>query len=282
MKTIDLEVLVIEQVKLDSKSMQREMLLDLYIPKNLEQLSNVHLLLINDGQDLITMNFAAMLDGMIATGLLQPLFCVGIHAGVERRQEYGTAKILDFQSRGSKTEAYNNFILTELIPFIRSQYYPSEFQTMNLAGFSLGGLTAIDMVWHYPDLFSTVGVFSGSLWWRSKDLHNGYNEDTDRIMHRQVRNGKYHAGLRFYFTTGSLDEVADRNGNGIIDSIDDTLSLIEELKKKGYDDKEIKYINFVDGKHDVKTWGRAMPAFLMWGWGEDSDDNLWSPQAESC
>ena len=63
----------------------------------------------------------------------------------------------------------------------------------------------------------------------------------------------------------------DRNNNGIIDSIDDTLGLIEELEKKGYkNEKDIRYVNYEDGKHDVKTWGRAMPAFLKWGWGSES------------
>ncbi|MGI8600462.1 MAG: alpha/beta hydrolase, partial [Chitinophagaceae bacterium] len=58
------------------------------------------------------------------------------------------------------------------------------------------------------------------------------------------------------------------NNNGIIDSIDDTLGLIEELEKLGYNtEKDIKYINFEDGKHDVETWSRAMPLFLLWGWG---------------
>jgi hypothetical protein len=92
-------------------------------------------------------------------------------------------------------------------------------------------------------------------------------------MHRQIRNGKFHPGLRFYFTTGSLDETADRNNNGIIDSIDDTLDLLKELKKLGYDSEyEIKYINYKDGKHNVQTWGKAMPGFLLWGWGSDSND----------
>jgi hypothetical protein len=55
-----------------------------------------------------------------------------------------------------------------------------------------------------------------------QSLDNGYNEATDRIMHKQIREGKHQPGLKFYFTTGSLDETSDRNGNGIIDSIDDT------------------------------------------------------------
>jgi iron(III)-enterobactin esterase len=87
-------------------------------------------------------------------------------------------------------------------------------------------------------------------------------------MHQQIKNGKFKEGLKFYFTTGSLDETADRNNNGIIDSIDDTESLIEELEKLGYNrNNDIRYINYEDGKHDVETWGRAMPQFLLWGWG---------------
>jgi len=75
--------------------------------------------------------------------------------------------------------------------------------------------------------------------------------------------------LRFYFMTGSQDEIADRNGNGIIDSIDDTLDLIKELELLGYDkEKDMHYINLEDGRHDIPTWGKAMPAFLLWGWSK--------------
>ena len=144
----------------------------------------------------------------------------------------------------------------------------TNFKEKSYAGFSLGGLTAIDVVWNHPDEFSKAGVFSGSLWWRLKDLHHGYVEETDRIMHKQVREGNFHPGLKFFLATGSLDEKMDRNSNGIIDSIDDTQDLIKELEKKGYQvGRDISYLNFEDGKHDVKTWGRAMPAFLKWGWG---------------
>ncbi len=214
------------------------------------------------------MDFESLLDQLLQSNQLQPVLCVGIHAGPERRMEYGTANILDYKKRGAKAKAYNQFILNELLPYIHFHYKIEEFRQKSFAGFSLGGLTAIDMVWNYPDVFSIAGVFSGSLWWRSKGLGNGYNEDTDRIIHKQIREGNYVEGLKFFFSTGSLDEVMDRNNNGIIDSIDDTLGLIEELKKKGYStERNIKYINFEDGKHDVETWGRAIPEFLTWGWG---------------
>jgi hypothetical protein len=58
------------------------------------------------------------------------------------------------------------------------------------------------------------------------------------------------------------------------------LGLIAALKKKGYTDKEIYYINYEDGRHDVETWGRAFPDFLKWGWGIVSPKAIQSP--ESC
>jgi iron(III)-enterobactin esterase len=264
----ELSNLAVEQRTIASTFLKRYVIIDCYLPKNIHSPNDLSLLLINDGQDLEEMHFASMLNQMMEANEIAPLLCVGIHAGKDRKNEYGTAKILDYQGLGAKAEAYNQFVLQELLPFIHVQYGIEQFRKSGFAGFSLGGLTALDMTWNYPDIFSIAGVFSGSLWWRTKSLDNDYNDDTDRIMHRQIRNGKYHPGLRFYFTTGSLDETADRNNNGIIDSIDDTLDSIKELKKKGYDSEyEVKYVNYEDGKHDVQTWRRAMPGFLLWGWG---------------
>lgn len=258
----------VEQRTIASTLLKRHVIIDCYLPKNVSSWKDLSLLLINDGQDLEEMHFSSILNQMLEANEIQSVLCVGIYAGRDRRNEYGTAKVLDYQGLGVKAKAYNRFILEELLPFVHIEYAIEQFKQIAFAGFSLGGLTAVDMVWNYPDVFSIAGVFSGSLWWRTKSLDDGYNDHTDRIMHQQIRHGKYQPGLRFYFTTGSLDEIADRNNNGIIDSIDDTLDLIKELEKKGYDSEyEVKYLNYEDGSHDVKTWGRAMPGFLLWGWG---------------
>ncbi|ANE52883.1 alpha/beta hydrolase [Flavisolibacter tropicus] len=282
MQCKELAALVVEQITVPSQFLQRDVTIDIYRPTTFSPNDKLSLLLINDGQDLPKMPFAPLLNELLINGVIHPLFCIGIHAGEDRRMEYGTAKVLDFMQRGAKAELHAQFVLFELLPLLKETYHLQGNLDMAYAGFSLGGLAAIDMVWNYPQLFSIAGVFSGSLWWRSKDLDQGYNEDTDRIMHQQVRMGKYHAGQRFYFTTGSQDETADRNNNGIIDSIDDTLGLIEELKKKGYTDKDIHYINYEDGRHDVETWARALPAFLEWGWGNKASRFPTSSPAESC
>ncbi|MGN6166310.1 MAG: alpha/beta hydrolase [Flavisolibacter sp.] len=263
----DLTNIRVEQKAIASKYLKRYVIIDLYMPKDVAFPSMMNLLFINDGQDLAEMRFSDMLNGLLQSNQIQPLFCVGIHAGKDRKNEYGTANVLDYEGRGAKAAAYTQFILEELLPFVYTNYAIENFKQKAFCGFSLGGLSALDLVWEYPDLFAVAGVFSGSLWWRSKSLEDDYNDDTDRIMHHKIREGKFYRGLCFYFTTGSLDETADRNGNGVIDSIDDTLALITELKKQGYADADIRYINFEDGKHDVETWGRAMPGFLLWAWG---------------
>ena len=57
----------------------------------------------------------------------------------------------------------------------------------------------------------------------------------------------------------------------MIDSIDDTVSLIHELVLKGYDrERDIKYLEINDGGHNAQTWAKAFPEFLVWGWGKVS------------
>lgn len=260
----------VKNIILSSVYLNRDVLIDLYFPPIGSASDLTSLLIINDGQDLPKFKFDEMLADLYEANEIKPIFCVGIHCSAERKMEYGVASMLDYKGRGAKARLHQQFVFEELIPHIKANWQIA-FYEKAYAGFSLGGLSAIDTVWHHPDEFSKVGVFSGSFWWRLKDLHKGYNEETDRIIHKLVREGNFKPGLRFYFTTGSLDEKMDRNHNGIIDSIDDTLGLIEELEKKGYNNEnDIHYVNYEDGKHDVKTWGRAMPAFLKWGWGKGS------------
>ena len=264
-----LESILVEQTTLTSDYLERDVTIDAYLPKHIILPEQMGLLLINDGQDLLKMSFDEMLDKEITKGNIEPLMCIGIHCGEERKLEYGTAYSEDFLGRGSKAGMYNKFVLDELLPYIRKQYNIQHFKEKAFAGFSLGGLTALDIVWNSASQFSKVGVFSGSLWWRRKAYDEGYNDETDRLMHLQVRKGTLHPWLKFFFECGTEDETEDRNDNGIIDSIDDTLDLMFELKTKGYTDEHIHYLEIEGGKHDIKTWAKAMPEFLKWGWGSE-------------
>ena len=263
--------IIVEHYVIKSTHLNRDVIVDFYLPLNEAASADISLLLINDGQDLVTMGFDEILENVCLQNGITSLLCVGIHCGTERRNEYATAKIIDYKGRGTKAALYTQFVFEELLPFIRKTYIVFTFKEKSYAGFSLGGLSALDIVWNNPKEFTKVGVFSGALWWRDKDQEAlDFDESENRIMHRQIREGNYAPWLQFFFEVGTQDETADRNNNGVIDAIDDTVSLINELKQKGYTDKNIEYTELKDGRHDVPTWARALPAFLKWGWGEKS------------
>ncbi|MEO1712700.1 MAG: esterase family protein, partial [Bacteroidota bacterium] len=70
--------------------------------------------------------------------------------------------------------------------------------------------------------------------------------------------------LNYWMQTGTEDEQADRNKNGVIDAIDDTLDVIASLEEKGVPKHQIKYLEMQGGKHEPSTWGEAFPDFMEW------------------
>ena len=265
MQLVESSVLNPKSIDFPSEFLKRNVQVDFYLPPETETVV-FDLLLINDGQDLLKMNFSAILDKLYSASFIRPVLCVGIHAGLQRKSEYGTAGSADYKGRGNLASHYMQFVVRELLPAIRQLFPEAVFPSSSFAGFSLGGLSALDISWNHPDIFMTTGVFSGSLWWRMLDKDDpAYADDRHRIMHNQIRDGAYIPGMKFFFECGTDDEMEDRNGNGIIDSIDDTNDLISVLIQKGYQmETEIYYQEIAGGKHDLPTWAASIPVFLQW------------------
>src|SRR5687768_11441843 len=109
----------VERIELNSEPLERVVSVDLYRAGNLVEGEPVNLLLINDGQDLISMGF----ENILAALSLQPLVCVGIHCGEDRKNEYGMLCSPDYAGRGSKAAHYQQFIFDELFPYIESRFH---------------------------------------------------------------------------------------------------------------------------------------------------------------
>ncbi len=253
-----------------SAHLNRNVNIDIFRPVKLKNETPV--LFLNDGQDARQLKLQQTLTRRYKNREQKNITVVGIHAG-DRIQEYGVAHIPDYMNRGSKAAKYELFLISELMPYLTSELEISITpERTAFAGFSLGGLSALDMVWRNPQLFSMAGVFSGSLWWRKKSLKEGY-EDRDRIMHEEIAKGPEKPGLSFWFEAGTKDETADRNNNGIIDAIDDTLDLIKVLNDIGYSDDAITYYEIEDGEHNFRTWSKAFPLFLEWAFDRPESAN---------
>jgi len=266
---------------LKSTYLEREVKIDLYRSGWHSRRRPYRLLCVNDGQDLAKMGVTTILSqlkcapqqdivtkeksaGYTRPEAKIPILVVGIYAGPNRIQEYGTVGQADYQQRGARADRYERFVLEELLPYLQKRYHISADPAKRaFAGFSLGGLSAFDLVWRNPHIFGRVGVFSGALWWRSQPFRPT-KPDANRIVHDTVERDGYRPGLKFWFQVGTRDETEDRNGNGIIDAIDDTLQLITLLKLKGYTTDDIRYLEVEGGTHDPATWARAFPDFLCW------------------
>ncbi|WP_293787568.1 alpha/beta hydrolase-fold protein [uncultured Pedobacter sp.] len=250
--------------KISSNYLKREVEIDIYTPEGILGNEKIELLLLNDGQDVARMNFSQILEAAHHAKRNHRLIVVAIKSSEDRLMEYGVAGVPDFKGRGAKANLYNDFVIKELLPFVKKRIAMPVTGKVGFAGFSLGGLSAFDIAWNNPAAFDVVGVFSAAFWWRKKDLNDGYT-DADRIMHQQLENTSSKPDMKFWLMTGTEDEKADRNKNLIIDSIDDTIDVVKILLNKGYKrPDQVFYYEKVGGKHDVETWESVMPAFLNW------------------
>jgi enterochelin esterase-like enzyme len=218
----------------------------------------------NDGQDMRGLSLKSILDALYARHAIDPIIVVAIHATSDRLNEYGLSDQLDYRQRGALAATYAHFVIDELAPFIDRNYRTrSNPSNTAIMGWSLGGLSAFDLAWQHPDRFGIVGAFSASFWWRSNNS-SPQLQQTSRLAHRTVRAGIKRSGLRFWFQAGTRDESADRDRNGVIDSVQDTSELIDALKSIGYRTNAVKYVEVKDGRHTQETWAQALPLFLHW------------------
>lgn len=257
----------LHELKLRSSYLDRKVKVDLYLPSKAPLYKST--LLLNDGQDMGQLGLVKTFSLALSRMDISNIGIVAIHANENRMQEYGVAGSPDFKKRGKRAQRHTDFVTKELTPFLQKEYgLMKEDQPNVYAGFSMGGLSALDVTWNYPELFKKVGVFSGSLWWRTLNTGTA-KDDASRVMHEKIRESKKREGLKFWFQTGTNDEKRDRNKNGIIDSIDDTVDLIKELKSLGYTDEDIVYEEVKKGQHNFQTWSRIFPEFLLWAFAEN-------------
>lgn len=248
---------------LRSKALKRDVHYRL-IGKEYLGLKNTLQIIFNDGQDFPALKMQSRVAEFNSRSDNCKVVVLGIDCG-DRINEYGTVASADYKNRGNKAALYEQFVIRELIPEMYDRYgFGRSAGSLGYAGFSLGGLSAFDLTVRHPELFRFAGVFSGSFWWR----HEPFTDDTPddyRIMHESLETLPLDKNQLFWFEAGTKDETSDRNGNGIIDAIDDTLAIIDILERRGISRKKnITFLEVTGGTHDPFTWGAVMHHFFNW------------------
>ena len=222
-------------------------------------------LVAHDGQEMDAWRLRAALEDFAAVGGEAPVV-VALPAGDARLADYGTAGTLNAQGHGARAAEFQKWVVHAVLPHVCERCHvragPEHTVVM---GASLGGLSAFDLAWRHPGVFGTAGIFSGSLWWRTDDSSPAA-QSASRILHARVRAAKTKPrGLRLWFQAGTCDETSDRDGDGVIDAIQDTTELIHALAARGFArGREVVYRETPGGEHGPATWAAELPGFLRW------------------
>lgn len=223
------------------------------------------LLVLNDGQDLAALRAIETLASLALQGRIAAPVVVAIPTNADRKMEYGLSHSADYAGRGARADAYRRFVLEDVLPAVRTRCGALRGRHATaVLGASLGGLSAFDLAWNHPEIFGLCGVFSGSFWWRSDDSGPAA-EQASRLAHRLVRETPEPLpAVRFWFQAGTEDETDDRDGNGVIDAIQDTTELIDELARRGWErERDAVYREVAGGRHDTPTWASVLGEFAQ-------------------
>jgi enterochelin esterase-like enzyme len=218
-----------------------------------------------DGQNMAAWRLDETLAGLAAKGGRELPLVVAIPAGPDRLDEYGLAGLPDHAGRGGKAAEFQRFVVEVVLPAVRARYaVTTDPARTGIMGSSLGGLAAFDLAWRHPGVFGFAGIFSGSFWWRGDNASSAAKQQS-RLAHRRVRETPPPPRLRLWFEAGTKDETDDRDGNGVIDAIQDTTELLDELERRGFRrGTDLRYVELAGGEHNEATWARALPEFLDW------------------
>lgn len=253
----------------------------------------------NDGQDMTAVDLRPTLRRLYREHAIEPVIVVAIDMLADRASGYGLSdraagRSVTGGSRigpiGVRAQDYSAWVATALVPYIDAHYRTRRsVRGRTMLGWSLGALNAFNLGWEYPDVFGRIGAFSPSFWLAADRSSSTAIEHT-RLVQGMVDRGPRRDGLKMWFAVGTAEETNDRDGNGIIDAVNDVQDVIEGyrgadgfhargLKQLGYTidmdyakhasrTADVSLFLLQGGHHNQAAWGRMLPPFLLWAYGQ--------------
>jgi len=164
------------------------------------------------------------------------------NAGEERIEEYTPWKLKGIQSN-QKGEAYINFIIQTLKPFVDTNYRTlNDSQNNGIMGSSLGGLISHYAALKYPETFGFAGVFSPSFEIAPESFQFTQN-------HSQQKSS------RIYYMAGDAESEQ-------MDSL--MLKMVDQMKASGFPTSNIKSKVVTGGEHNEKLWRAEFKDAITW------------------
>ena len=178
------------------------------------------------------------------------LIVVGIdNGGGKRLDEY--SPWVNNKYGGGEGEAYVDFIVNTLKPFIDSKYKTLRDKAhTGIIGSSMGGLISHYAGLKYPDVFGKVGVYSPAFWFAPQ-------VDAFSKEHGNLKDTK------MYFLAGGK-EGDNTAFSEISQTVKDMNQIIQVLKDQGFPSKHIASKVIPEGKHNEALWRANFEETILW------------------
>lgn len=233
--------------------------LTIYLPKGYDQyVGNFRVAYFHDGQFLFgeyngAWNLRKQLDSWIGNGTLDPIVVVGIHSLNSRSSDmvpyFDSFVDENFGTYSPRAAKHASFIVKQLLPYLESKYKISnEPEGRAIMGASFGGLHALWVGAKYPEVFSTIGALSPSIWVANNRIYREFKGERKN--------------QRVYFDIGTLEWNY-------------YTPLIAALEKNGLVYGEnIFYFEDHGGMHNATSWSRRVILPLLVFNGVNNSDIL--------
>jgi enterochelin esterase-like enzyme len=180
-----------------------------------------------------------ILDNLIAGHRIPPVIAAFVFTpeGVSRNDDL------------TPNKAFQDFLSSELMPFIRDRYNISANPHLNaIGGSSRGALIASYSGLCHPEIFGNVISLSGSYWWSPGEVSGELVDDSGWLVKRFAES----PGLRLnvYMDVGTWEGTAQVMTNRVLYSV---------LKGKGC---HVVYVEFPGG-HAPFNWVQAFPGAII-------------------
>jgi predicted alpha/beta superfamily hydrolase len=179
--------------------------------------SDFNLLLLNDGLDMKDARVKNIFDSLYKKKLVKSLIIVGINA-FDPAQQYGVADFTDGKNNGDLAAKYGDFIVNELLPFIKKKAAVRSFRSVTIAGSGRAGISALDIAWDNWQKFDNVGFLPA--------LSNTRNEIDFSTLSEKISKSRKRPKIRFWLDQDQAEDSQKNDSTGMG-------KLLEVLKAKG-------------------------------------------------
>lgn len=250
-----------------SRVFQNDRYLRVWVPRGYDSAENsarrYPALYLNDAQNLfdpatsfngIEWQVDETADRLINESAVPPMIIVGIdNAGKDRVREYMPHRSHQPPMLRVQGNRYPNFLLKEVIPFVKRTYrIAGGPDNTGLGGSSLGALISLYTAAVRPGVFGRLLLESPSLWAANREVIR--ESRTVKIWPEKI-----------FLATGTAEagnEDRDRS------MVDDARELAGIMRRAGLNDHRLRLLIDEGGTHHESAWARRFPEALSFLFGQ--------------